>query len=211
MDIHKALAILNLKSDACLEDARISFRTLAKKYHPDKLLFNSIPASGNEKMKDINIAFHFLKTHLKPKKISTPKKEEFKQKKYKSPEKKTSGESFSSLFKKVYKSFFSSPAPKPRRQYKKTVPKFKSHAGSKGYSKRENYFESVLNKTISGSPDIMFNNPSIKKPKKKINKRNTYSSYMELKHKMRPKRKQTKIEGFTPIEKISPISSISNT
>ena len=71
MDIKQALDILDLSHGACLEDAKASFRILAKKYHPDKLRIAGSQLSANKKMQEINLAFNILNKNLKPKK--TPK------------------------------------------------------------------------------------------------------------------------------------------
>ncbi|MFO7910777.1 MAG: J domain-containing protein [Desulfotignum sp.] len=66
MDIQKALKLLDLEPDATLEDARAAFKKKAKQFHPDKLMAASNAGDDGEKMKDINVAYHTLKTVLKP-------------------------------------------------------------------------------------------------------------------------------------------------
>ncbi|MCK5098841.1 MAG: DnaJ domain-containing protein, partial [Desulfobacteraceae bacterium] len=114
MDTKQALDILNLTADASLEDAKVSFRILAKKYHPDKLINNDEKITDHEKMKDINLAFHNLKNILKPKKISTPaqditdpKVSKQKRAQKKAETKKTNfSVGFTSLFKTIREKFF---------------------------------------------------------------------------------------------------------
>ncbi len=67
MDTRRALKILALESTACLEDAKFSFRNLAKKCHPDRFMNNEQAQKKAEaKMKDINLAFKHLSKVLKP-------------------------------------------------------------------------------------------------------------------------------------------------
>ena len=61
MDKQKGLDILGLGSSATCADARTAFRRLAKIWHPDR--FAAAPAKAKraeEKMKQLNEAFHFL-------------------------------------------------------------------------------------------------------------------------------------------------------
>jgi curved DNA-binding protein CbpA len=66
MDIQKALKLLDLEPGATLEDARAAFKKKAKLFHPDKLMAASKTGDDGEKMKDINVAYHTLKSVLKP-------------------------------------------------------------------------------------------------------------------------------------------------
>lgn len=66
MDIQKALKLLDLAPGATLEDARAAFKKKAKQYHPDKLMAASKTGDDGERMKDINVAYHTLKSVLKP-------------------------------------------------------------------------------------------------------------------------------------------------
>ncbi len=66
MDIQNALKLLDLEPGATLEDARAAFKKKAKQFHPDKLMAASEKGDDGEKMKDINVAYHTLKTVLKP-------------------------------------------------------------------------------------------------------------------------------------------------
>lgn len=61
MDKQKGLDILGLAPSATLTDARTAFRRLAKTWHPDKFAKDPLKAkSSEEKMKQVNEAFHFL-------------------------------------------------------------------------------------------------------------------------------------------------------
>ncbi|MCK5312812.1 MAG: DnaJ domain-containing protein [Desulfobacteraceae bacterium] len=210
MDIKQALAILNLKSDACLEDAKNSFRSLAKKYHPDKLSLNNKAPTGHDKMQEINLAFHLLKTNLKPKKVLKQKQKAKKQTEHRAKDSSVPI-NFTALFKKIYKSFFKSAKFKVRQKKEGPSTKFKStnrSSGSKNNKKKEKPFDSILNKTIKSHIDGNFRKRDTIKSMQKNKLENTYSRYMELKQKMGSKRKFTRVEGSTPIEKISPISPI---
>jgi curved DNA-binding protein CbpA len=209
MDIKKALAILNLKADACLEDARDSFRSLAKKYHPDKLNI-TCKTTGHDKMQDINLAFHLLKKILKPKKKIKPKQCPSKQKK---PEmkKKPAFQEFTDFLRKIHKRFFKSGKTKNIQKGEEPSKESKStnrSNGSKNYVKKESRFDSVLNKTIKSSINVDLRKPDTIKFKQKVKIKNSYSKYMELKQKMHSKRKDTRLEGISSIEKINPISPI---
>ncbi len=60
----QALDILDLSDDAFLEDAKDSFRSLVKQYHPDKSNNRNGKINAYEKMKEISLAFQFLKKNL---------------------------------------------------------------------------------------------------------------------------------------------------
>lgn len=66
MDIQKALKLLDLEPGATLEDAHAAFKKKAKQFHPDKLMAASKTGDDGERMKDINVAYHTLKTVLRP-------------------------------------------------------------------------------------------------------------------------------------------------
>ena len=66
MDIQNALKLLDLESDATLEDAHAAFKKKAKQFHPDKLMAAAKTGDDGETMKDINVAYHTLKMVLKP-------------------------------------------------------------------------------------------------------------------------------------------------
>ncbi len=209
MDINQAFIILNLKHDACLEDAKDSFRTLAKRYHPDKFRIHTTKASSNDKMKEINLAFQILKKTLKPRKIAIPKKK--KPIKTTLPSKNSSLQNLNIFLKKVQKNFFRT---KTTKTTKTTFPKpSQSAVKKKNFRKANKTFDSVLNKTIKKSSGKGYNEPVLKnldplKSKQKIKFKSTYSKYIQLKQRMRSKRKHDRSEGFAPIEKISPISPI---
>ena len=211
MDMRHALKVLNLKQGAYLKDAKASFRTLAKQYHPDKLNINNTKCNSHEKMKEINLAFHILKTKLKPKEISRPKQNKPLKTK---PVKRTSTfKNLQALFKKVHKKFFKTT--KVKTKYRKSQPS-EPKPKKQSFVKKNKTFDSVLNKTIKSSINMNFKGPNNKssdptKPKQTINLKNSYSKYMELKQKMRSKRKHIHSEGFAPIEKISPISPVKKT
>lgn len=61
MDKQKGLDILGLAPSATLRDARSAFRRLAKTWHPDRFAKDPLKAKiSEEKMKQVNEAFHFL-------------------------------------------------------------------------------------------------------------------------------------------------------
>lgn len=61
MDKQKGLNILGLAPSATLTDARTAFRRLAKTWHPDRFAKDPLKAKiSEEKMKQVNEAFHFL-------------------------------------------------------------------------------------------------------------------------------------------------------
>ncbi|MCD4744497.1 MAG: DnaJ domain-containing protein [Desulfobacteraceae bacterium] len=214
MDTKQALSILNLSSDAYLDDAKTSFRALAKKYHPDKLKINADQLAGHEKMKEINLAFQVLKKVLESRKEPESEPSSPAQKKRKV--RKTSSDGFAAFFKKIHKNFLKPTKTKTKKAEAKPSTTFKSAAQSNNDVKKNKTFDSVLNTTVQSSINKNFRQPDFKKPdfnkstllrpKQKI--KNTYSQYMELKQKMRPKKKYMKSEGFSPIEKISTISPI---
>ena len=229
MDTKQALDILNLTSDASLEDAKVSFRILAKKYHPDKLMITDEKTIDHEKMKDINLAFHYLNNILKPKKVSASAQDiaNPKESKQKKPQKKAEtkrtyfSEGFTSLFKTIHQNFFNTTKVKTNKvktknKTSKSSTSFKAtgESGGKPTGKSDNYerkkktFDSVLHKTIKSSLKKNIKKPYNFKSKQKVKSQNNYYKYMELKQKMRSKRKRIYQEGFTPIEKICPISKI---
>lgn len=61
MDKQKALDILGLALSSTRTDARTTFRKLAKTWHPDRFAKDPLKAkAAEEKMKQVNEAFHFL-------------------------------------------------------------------------------------------------------------------------------------------------------
>lgn len=61
MDKQTGLEILGLEPWATLADARTAFRRLAKTWHPDRYAKDPLKAKiAEEKMKQVNTAFHFL-------------------------------------------------------------------------------------------------------------------------------------------------------
>ncbi len=211
MDINQAFIILNLKHDACLEDAKDSFRTLAKRYHPDKLRTHTTKASANDKMKEINLAFQILKKTLKKKDVSKPKIK--KPIKTTTVKRTSSLKRFDSFLKKIHKKFLKKTKIKVGNKEPNGFNSFKSTNKKQNITKKDKTFDSVLNKSIKSSLNKNFGEPELKNPnsiklKHKIKIKNSYSKYIQLKHKMRSDRKDQKIKGFAPIEKISPISPI---
>ncbi|MCK5542602.1 MAG: J domain-containing protein [Desulfobacterales bacterium] len=209
MDMKQALDIFNLAHDSYLEDAKASFRTLAKQYHPDKLNINDTKCNAHKKMKEINLAFHILKKNLKPKEISRPKQN--KPIKTATATRTSSFHGLEALFKKIHKKFFKTTKTKHTKSQSSNT--FEPTTKARNFVKKKKTFDSVLNKTIKNSLNISLEDYDLKssgqiKSKQKINSKNTYSKYMQLNKKMRSKRKHVSLEGFAPIEKISPISPI---
>ena len=61
MDKQQGLDVLGLAPSATLMDARTAFRRLAKTWHPDRFAKDPLKATiAEEKMKQLNEAFHFL-------------------------------------------------------------------------------------------------------------------------------------------------------
>ena len=201
MKIKQALNILKLPSDAYLEDAKASFRTLAKKYHPDKLNINQGQPLEQEKMKEINLAFHILKKTLKPK--ETPKPKQSRPLKTTSRKQPFLFKDLGTLFKKVYTKF-NRPTSKKLKQAK-PYKDANNNTEQKNYVRKSPAFDSVLNKTIKNSSKKDSRNT---RPKTtiKIKSESPYSQYIQLKQKMVPKKKSG-IGDYT-IEKVSPISKI---
>ena len=207
MDTRQALDILHLSDDAFLEDAKASFRNLAKQYHPDKLNNSNRKINAHERMKEINLAFQILKGELKPKeKIILKQKKTRKTTKIK---KTSTFHGLEALFKRIHKEFFK----KTKVKKRKPSETFKKTKTTQTFVKKKKIFDSVLNKTIKSSLNINFEKSgqrfsSRTGSKQKINLKNNFLKYMELKQKIRSKRRYNNFEGFGPIEKISPISSI---
>jgi hypothetical protein len=63
-DLQAAMRLLQLGSDATLEDANRSFRALAAQYHPDR---NQNDLVAENQFKKLNQAFHLVKTYLRTK------------------------------------------------------------------------------------------------------------------------------------------------
>lgn len=65
MDKQAGLEILGLAPSATLTDARTAFRRLAKNWHPDRFARDPVKVkSAEEKMKQVNAAFHCLSSLL---------------------------------------------------------------------------------------------------------------------------------------------------
>ena len=65
MDIQTALRIMELSPSAGREDLQEAFRRLAKRYHPDRVKYSPERMAGDDRMKEINLAFNLLKKELK--------------------------------------------------------------------------------------------------------------------------------------------------
>ncbi len=62
-ELRKQLAVLDLEWPVTLEDVKIRYKALAKRYHPDA---NGGDPVANERVKAINLAYSALKTQLLP-------------------------------------------------------------------------------------------------------------------------------------------------
>ena len=77
MDKKKAFKILNLHDSACFDEAKKTYRKLAKKFHPDmdRTHTDSQKEERENKMKEINLAFCYLAPLLRAKKeLKSPPK-----------------------------------------------------------------------------------------------------------------------------------------
>ncbi len=203
MKIKQALDILKLPSGAYLEDAKASFRTLAKKYHPDKLNINHEQPLGQEKMKEINLAFHILKKTLKPK--ETPKPKQSRPLKTTSQKQPFLFKDLGTLFKKVYTKLNRPTSKKAKLKQTKPYKDINNNTEQKNYVRKNPAFDSVLNKTIKNSSKKDSRKTCLKSTIK-IKSKSPYSQYVQLKQKMTLKKKSP--VGDYTIEKISPISPI---
>ncbi|MFT9440266.1 MAG: J domain-containing protein [Acetobacter papayae] len=59
--LREALAVLGLPWPVSMEDAKTQYRTLARRHHPDT---NNGDRAAEERLKQINVAFTMLRTHL---------------------------------------------------------------------------------------------------------------------------------------------------
>ena len=68
LTLNKAYEILNLNSNANINEVKKQYRNLAKKYHPDILNANKVSQNelqkGIEKFRQINEAYEIIKKHL---------------------------------------------------------------------------------------------------------------------------------------------------
>ena len=83
MDIQTALRTMELSPSADLGDLREAFRRLAKQYHPDRVKYSPAIGAGDDRMKEINLAFNLLQKELK----SPEPRESFDNEKTAPPEK----------------------------------------------------------------------------------------------------------------------------
>ena len=65
MEIEKAYKVLKVSKDSTLEEVKIVYKELAKKYHPDLYQDNPLADLAEEKLKEINEAYETLEKYLK--------------------------------------------------------------------------------------------------------------------------------------------------
>jgi len=70
------LEIMNLSQNYSIDELKISYKNLIKKYHPDKYEGNELRELAEEKLKKINEAYSFLKERLENSKSTENMKEE---------------------------------------------------------------------------------------------------------------------------------------
>jgi DnaJ-class molecular chaperone len=227
MDKKNALKILNLGTKASFEDAKKSYRDLAKKYHPDVVVKNSsLEKDAESKMKDINLAYRYLAPKLRSNKSAGEKKSsKYKQshqqphkqsKDHRNTGKKESPEkdvgSMESIGKKIIesftKAFFKKPTTiKPLRKKNRKEQVVRKRTGKV-------FFEDVFKQVHKGSI------PKTRTKKKKntgyANKKGPsdyYQRYMILKRKMTSVQSRTnqdltiqRVEKIDPVRPVNPIS-----
>lgn len=214
MDTKTAFEILDLDATATLEAAKKAYRDLAKKYHPDVVEKNSLPAwKAEAKMKDINLAFRCLAPLLKA-------KEPVKRTKDPETGSKTDTKSAISSEKAIPGSFLSRVAgffinffhtetvQEPfQRETKKEQP------GEKTIDKKV-HFEDIFKRFHTGIPEGKEKTKRTRRKKhsQANNSFNDYHAYMKLKQKMKSgqlrRHQGTSIGRVTKIEPITPVNPV---
>lgn len=171
--------ILGLKKTCSLEDAKKAYHRLAKKYHPDLSVQNSLSGKDLQtKMKDINHAFYVLSRTLKPSKKNAEDniaKEKIK---------KSTVKPFFSFASNFLNSFI-----KTRKKTKKTI-----------FKKKNSCFDDTLQKARKIKKP--FSKWDYKNYDKYMEIKNAMSSHRFYKKDM-DKGKLTKIEPVAPIKPIT--------
>ncbi len=163
MDKETALYVLGLSATASLEQAKIAYRQLAKKHHPDVIEKKSNPSPQSEsRMKDINLAFRFLVPYLKSESTILKKEKKDKNKPFREKKPVTSAITQKNIFstlKSIFIQTVSGIGQKQRsintmrsRHRKKSSSRFKKNNIKKHDTAiiEEIYFDDVLN-TAAGN------------------------------------------------------------
>jgi len=78
MNIQRCYEVLKLDQNASKQEAKKAYRNRVKYYHPDRLAdFPNLKKSSEEKLKEINIAYEHVKSHLSVKKDIYPQSDPY--------------------------------------------------------------------------------------------------------------------------------------
>jgi hypothetical protein len=103
-DIKRFYEILGLKPGASEEDVKRAFRDLVQVWHPDRFSHNSsLQKKVEEKLKEINIAYEAVKTH-----IATPSRD--------AAQSRASKSTYENQYKRTQDTKSASPSPRPRKR-----------------------------------------------------------------------------------------------
>jgi len=193
MDKKSALRILGLSPSAGREEAKKAFRSLAKSFHPDRFARDPVGAKTAEaRMKEINLAFHFLVPLLPV----APEPVQFQE---------SNAEKGPGFFSSVRKKWKNRPRPKPGPAGSTGgAPRPKRPVSMKPKGRNEGLprFETLLNAL---DPDRK--TPPLRTPKP-VRPYENYCRYMAVKKKIKGASIRSKNMGTGQVEKISPISRV---
>ncbi len=193
MDETRALRILGLGPSASQEEARKAFRSLAKSCHPDRFARDPGEAKVAEaRMKEINLAFHFL-LPLLPVTREPVRCQDSK------------AEKGSGFFSSVLEKWKNRPRPKPgpaASTGRAPRPQKPVSVKPKGGNAGTPSFDTLLNAL---DPD---REPSSVKRPKPVRPYDNYCRYMALKKKIKGARIRSKNSESGRVEKISPIRRV---
>lgn len=210
MDKTTAQMILGLDKDASFEDAKKTYRNLAKQYHPD-LMGNGMTheKDAGSKMKEINLAFRYLAPFLLPNKTKPEPKKNQKGR----PGKKQNRHV--SLLSKAYLWIIQFMLVKKNRSadQKKSVKKQRSPAQpTQKTDCFEDVFKAVCPDGFSGKHTPI--SPKKRTASQKKNPVNGYQIYLSLKQRIRMGRSVShtdmRIERIEKIKPVSPVRPVGN-
>lgn len=209
MDIQTALRIMELTPSADLDDAREAFRRLAKRYHPDRVKYSPESGAGEDRMKEINLAFHVLKQELSP---SGPREAVDKEKTAPAAE---PGQPFFSFVRNWKKSFSQNRKTSHSGSEKKNRGGSKdacaSRPGRRQAGRRKRSFRQEFCKSFQASAGNERGTPGrVRGSRCRDRTVYNYSTYMKLKKKMTSpqRRRETDPGPIGPVTRISRIKRV---
>ncbi len=208
MDKDAALKILGLSPEACLEDAKQSFRNLAKKHHPDRFTENNAQREeAQARMTDIILAFRYLSPLLKTGPGKRHKQSEQDKPASKPGETSRSKESVTRFMSDVFSML--KETLRPKKKVKRSVKSVKKTPPPKRPLKRKppSFTDILKDMDIDLEDGSAADKSKKRKAYQKKRSQSSYSTYVRLKKKMASQKKRGdmsvgRVESVSPVERV---------